>query len=62
MVYTNTVDKNQTKVKCMADLLYSQGMKFHVGWIPRFKSPPDNIDNDLLTNDNITNVGFVKLT
>ena len=59
--YTNTVDKNQTKVKCMADLLYSQGMKFHVGWIPRFKSPPDNIDNDLLTNDNITNVGFVNL-
>ncbi len=59
--YTNTVDKNQTKVKCMADLLYSQGMKFHVGWIPRFVSPPDNIDNDLLTNDNITNVGFVNV-
>lgn len=59
--YTNTLDKNQTKIKCMVDLLYSQGMKFHVGWIPRFKSPPDNIDNDLLTNDNITNVGFVNL-
>ena len=59
--YTNTVDKNQTKVKCMADLLYSQGMKFHIGWIPRFVSPPDNIDNDLLKNDNITNVGFVNL-
>jgi len=59
--YTNTVDKNQTKVKCMADLLYSQGMKFHVGWIPRFVSPPDNIDNDLLKVNNITNVGFVDL-
>ena len=56
-----SVDKNQTKVKCMADLLYSQGMKFHVSWIPRFKSPADNLDNDLLTNDNITNVGFVNL-
>ena len=57
----NFVDKNQAKVKCMADLLYSQGMKFHLSWIPRFKSPTDNIDNDLLTNDNITNVGFVNL-
>ena len=54
-------DKNQTKIKCIANLLYSQGMKFHVSWIPRFVSPPDNIDNDLLTNNNITNVGFVNL-
>lgn len=58
---TNSVDKNQTKVKCMADLLYSNGIKFHIAWIPRFKSPNDNIDNDLLTNDTIENVGFVNL-
>lgn len=56
-----SVDKNQTKIKCMANLLYSQRIKFHVSWIPRFVSPPDNIDNDLLTNDNIANVGFVNL-
>ena len=56
-----SVDKNQTKIKCIANLFYSQGMKFHISWIPRFKSPADNIDNDLLTNDNITNVGFVNL-
>jgi hypothetical protein len=55
------VDKNQAKIKCMANLLYSQGMKFHVSWIPRFVSPADNIDNDLLTNDNMTNAGFVNL-
>lgn len=54
-------DKNQLKVKCIADFLYSQGIKFHISWIPRFKSPKDNIDNDLLTNNNITNVGFVNL-
>lgn len=47
---TNSVDKNQIKVKCMADLLYSNNIKFHVAWIPRFKSPKDNIDNDLLSN------------
>ena len=55
------IDKNQAKIKCMANLLYSQGMKFHVSWIPRFVSPADNIDNDLLTNDNIANAGFVNL-
>ena len=54
-------DQSQTKVKCIADLIYSQGMKFHISWIPRFKSPTDNIDNDLLKNDNITNVAFVNL-
>ncbi|GAA0077696.1 polysaccharide deacetylase family protein [Clostridium sp. CTA-5] len=55
------VDKNQLKVKCMANLLYSNGIKFHVGWIPRFKAPLDNIDNDLLKNQSIQNVGFVNL-
>lgn len=58
---TNSVDKNQIKVKCMADLLYSNNIKFHVAWIPRFKSPKDNIDNDLLSNNTIENVGFVNL-
>lgn len=59
--YTNTLDTNQTKIKCMADFLYSKDMKFHVSWIPRFKSPTNNIDNDLLTNDSIVNVGFVNV-
>lgn len=58
---TNFVDTNQTKVKIMGDYLYSQGIKFHLAWIPRFKAPTDGIDNDLLTNNNITNVGFVNL-
>lgn len=58
---TNFVDKNQTKVKIMGDYLYSQGIKFHLAWIPRFKAPTDGIDNDLLVNNNITNVGFVNL-
>jgi hypothetical protein len=54
-------DKNQGKVKCMADLLYSQGIKYHIAWIPRFKAPTDNIDNNLLENDCIENVGFINL-
>ena len=59
--YSNIVDKNQTKIKIMANLLFSQGMKFHVSWMPRFVVPSANFDNDLLTNDNITNVGFVNV-
>ncbi len=58
---TNFSDKNQAKVKCMANLLYSEGVKFHVGWIPRFKAPTDNIDNDMLTNNSMYNVGFINL-
>lgn len=45
----------------MSNLLYSNGIKFHIAWIPRFIVPDANFDNDLLTNDNIVNVGFVNL-
>ena len=59
--YSNIIDRNQTKIKIMSNLLYSNGMKFHVSWMPRFIVPSTNFDNDLLTNDNITNVGFVDI-
>lgn len=59
--YTNVVDKNQTKLKCMVNYLDSENIKFHIAWIPRFKVPSQNIDNDLLKNDSIENVGFVNL-
>lgn len=59
--YSNIVDKNQTKVKIMTNLLHSNGMKFHVSWIPRFVVPSQNFDNDLLTKDNIINVGFINM-
>lgn len=59
--YSNMVDTNQTKIKCMTNFLYSEGIKFHIAWIPRFKVPLQNIDNDLLQNSSIENVGFVNL-
>lgn len=59
--YSNMVDTNQTKIKCMTNFLYSKGIKFHIAWIPRFKVPLENIDNDLLQNNSIENVGFVNL-
>lgn len=59
--YSNLVDKNQTKIKCMANFLYSNNIKFHIAWIPRFKLPSENIDNDLLTNDSMANIGFINM-
>jgi hypothetical protein len=59
--YSNISDKNQTKIKLMTNLLYSNGIKFHVSWIPRFVVPSSNFDNNLLTNDNIINAGFVNV-
>lgn len=51
--------ENQLKYKCMGKLLKDNGIKFHVAWVPRFVSPSDNIDNDLLTNNTLENVGFM---
>ena len=54
-------DVNQTKLKALGDYLYSNKTKFHVAWVPRYKNPSENIDNNLLTDNNIHNVGFVNL-
>ena len=58
---TNLKSDNQTRVKLMVNLLYKNGIKFHTGWIPRFKAPDSNIDNDLLTNENMVNAGFINI-
>lgn len=55
------IDAYQIKMKAMANLLHSNGIKYHVAWVPRFKAPSEDFDNDLLTNDCIQNVGFVNL-
>lgn len=58
---TNSKSDNQTRVKCMVNLLYENGIKFHTGWIPRFVAPDSNIDNDMLTNENMINAGFINI-
>lgn len=49
------------KFKILGDFLYSQGVKFHLGWVPRYINPGDKIDNNLLTNDLINNVQFINM-
>lgn len=45
----------------MANFLSNSGIKYHIAWIPRFKAPNDNIDNDLLTVDTFENAAFINL-
>lgn len=49
------------KMKIIADYFYSEGMKFHVAWIPRYKEPTKNIDNDLLKTSSIENAQFINM-
>jgi len=53
--------ENQAKMKAVGDFLFSQGIKYHIAWISRYTDPSANIDNDLLTNNTLQNVGFVNL-
>ena len=54
-------ETNQPKFKAMANFLSNSGIKYHIAWIPRFKAPNDNIDNDLLTVDTFENAAFINL-
>jgi len=54
-------DENQTKMKAVGDFLFAQGIKYHIAWISKFTAPSENIDNNLLTNNDLQNVGFVNL-
>lgn len=55
------IDAYQAKMKALGNLMYTNGIKYHIAWVPRFKAPSEDVDNDLLTNNCIQNVGFVNL-
>jgi hypothetical protein len=50
----------QMKFKIIGNYLNSQDIKYHIAWVPRFKCPTKSIDNDLLNNSSINNVGFIN--
>lgn len=51
----------QEKFKVFADFLGSQKIKFHIAWVPRYVEPESNIDNDLLCNNSMGNIGFINM-
>lgn len=50
---------NLQKMRIISDLMYSRDLPFHIAWIPRYKKPKSNIDNDLLTVYSPSNVDFI---
>lgn len=52
---------NIEKTKILGDILFSNNICFHVSWIPRYKEPSKNIDNNLLSNSCIENIAFINL-
>lgn len=58
--YGTLNSENQLKYKAIGKFLESNTVKFHIAWVPRFKCPSDNIDNDLLVNTNLENIGFIN--
>lgn len=58
--YGTLNSENQLKYKCIGKLLKSNNIKFHVAWVPRFKCPSQEIDNNLTENKTLENVGFIN--
>lgn len=52
-------EESLEKLRIICDYLHSEGIPFHIAWIPRYVSPKKNIDNDLLKNYNMHNADFV---
>lgn len=54
-------DENQSKMKGMFDYLYKNNIRFNIAWVPHYKNPKDNYDNNLLTNKDLNNIFFINL-
>ena len=58
--YGTLNSENQVKYKFIGNFLKDNGIKFHIAWVPRFKCPSQDIDNNLLENNNLANIGFIN--
>lgn len=54
-------NKAVQQMKSAADYFYQEGIIPHIAWIPRFKDPGQNIDNNLLTNQSMGNAQFINM-
>ena len=59
--YGTLNSENQLKYKCIGNLLKSNNLKFHIAWVPRFKCPSEDIDNNLLENKSLENIGYINV-
>lgn len=52
--------KNLYKLKILGNFMQGNNLKFSIAWIPRYKEPSEEIDNDLITNINMENSAFIN--
>jgi hypothetical protein len=50
---------NLYKMRIISDFMYSKSLPFHIAWIPRYRNPKLDIDNDLLKVYSLSNVDFI---
>ncbi|MDF2885451.1 MAG: hypothetical protein K0R54_6025 [Clostridiaceae bacterium] len=50
---------NLEKFRIVADYMFSNGVPFHIAWIPRFVDPPNSIDNDISKDYSMPNSNFL---
>lgn len=56
-IYANK--DSMSKLRIIADLMYSKNVPFHIAWIPRYINPEKGIDNNLLESYSLSNVDFI---
>ncbi|MEF9952555.1 MAG: DUF2334 domain-containing protein [Clostridium sp.] len=49
------------KMKVIGDMLYTNNMKFHVAWVPRYVNPEEGIDNHMSKNPTMDNIQFINM-
>ncbi|WML35990.1 DUF2334 domain-containing protein [Clostridium sp. OS1-26] len=52
-------EESLEKLRIVCDYLNSEGIPFHIAWIPRYINPSKNIDNNLLKDYSMYNADFI---
>ncbi len=52
-------DVGLEKLRAVASYLYQNNQKFYIAWIPLYKNPMENIENDLTKDFNLYNASFL---
>lgn len=51
--YRYVNEETLEKLRIVSDYMYSEGIPFHVAWVPRYMDPKRNEDNDLTKENNM---------
>jgi hypothetical protein len=55
----NFTDGGLEKLRVLADYLYNRSQAYQIAWIPLYTNPEKGIQNDLTSNFNFYNAGFI---